>query len=498
MKKIYDSKIIQYSLKGDIIAVFDNVKKASNIVNYDSIINCCKGKYKTAGGYVWRFEKDYFSLSSDREKNTTINCNICQSNESLRSFAMHLKWCHNIKTNEYIQKYGEFRPKHIQKLKYEIKCEECNTKLNSNQHLMYHITKHHPNLTKHDYIIKYLLNNIQPTCKCGCGQLVTILENGKNCDLNKETYFRDYIKGHWDWEVFSTIKKQSKEELDLLDFLKSIYDKNIKTNIRNIIPKAEIDIYLPDLKIGIEYNGLYWHSEKGGRFKDYHLSKLKKAQKNNIRLIQIFSDEWINKKDIVKNKLKSIICDKKERIYARKCEVKEISSKDKNTFLNKHHIQGEDRSQIKLGLYYNNTLISVITFNKPRIALGVKQKNQNINSYELSRFASSQYVVGGLSKLIKYFITKHNPKEIYSYSDNRWTDPNNNMYLKAGFVISKTSPPNYFYTKNFTERIHRFNFNKFHLKKIGADVENKTERKIMEELGYTRIWDCGSTKYTLQ
>ena len=499
MKKKYNKKINQYTLKGELICTFDNVKDASNITHYDALVNCCLKKTKTAGGFVWRFEGDEFSLKSSRDKKSTTTCKICSSNETIRSMSMHFKLVHNIKTEEYIIKYGEFRPKN---LTYNIKiekstttCKICNVKVKSHQHLMYHLIKIHPELTKHDYITQHVLETDVPTCKCGCGQRVTFLPNGKDNDRNKDSYFREYVKGHWDWEVFSTISKQSKEEIELTDFIKSIYNKEIQTSVRKIIKNREIDIYLPDLKLGIEYNGLYWHSEKGGRFKDYHVDKMKKAQLCNIRLIQIFSDEWINKKDIVKAKLTSIIGEKIKGIYARKCIVKEISSSEKNSFLNTHHIQGEDRSQIKLGLYYNNELKAVMTFSNPRISLGGNSNVKNI--YELSRYASSSYIIGGASKLIKFFKEKFTPKEIYSYSDNRWTDPNNNMYLKMGFTKSKTSSPNYFYTKNYLIRLHRYNFNKFKLKNMGADTKNKTEFQIMEEMKYTKIWDCGTTKYTL-
>ena len=497
MKKQYNSKIIQYSISGDVINIFNSPQDAVHIVNYDSIISCCKGKYKTAGGFIWKFEDNKLPNIS---KNGDIQCKICKSKESVRSMAMHLRWVHNIKTNEYVNEFGEFRPKelesNIRKKESGFECKECGEKLKSNQNLMYHITKFHPEITKHDYIIKHLYNENHPTCKCGCGEEVTILENGKNCDIGKETYSRDYIKGHWDWEVFSTIGKQSKEEIKLVDFIKTIYPGEIQTSVRGIVPKSEIDIYLPELNIGIEYNGLYWHSEKGGRFKEYHLEKLKKANEVNIRLIQIFSDEWLNKNEITKNKLTSIIQPKSNRVYARKCSIKEISSTEKNTFLNKYHIQGEDRSTYKLGIFNLDKLIGVMTFSKPRISLG-----GNINlkdTYELSRYASSTYIVGGAAKLIKHFKKFINPKLIYSYSDNRWTDPNNNIYLKLGFTHVKTSSPNYFYTKNYLTRIHRYNFNKFKLKKMGADVQNQTEFQIMEGMGYTKIWDCGSSKYELK
>ena len=228
--------------------------------------------------------------------------------------AMHLKWAHSMGTEEYVKLYEEFRPKKINTLEIQetsdIKCQICNTKLNSNQHLMYHITKFHPEITKSEYIINNILHII-PRCKCGCNLPVTILENGKNCDLKKEIYHRDYIKGHWDWEVFTGIGKQSKEEIQVIEFIKEIYKNEIQLNVRGLIPKLEIDIYLPDLKIAIEYNGLYWHSEKNGKKSDYHINKTKILQTQNIRLIQIFSDEWINKKEIVKNKLKSILAKEK-------------------------------------------------------------------------------------------------------------------------------------------------------------------------------------------
>lgn len=440
-------------------------------------------------------QKELKKLNSSKQ----IICKICNAIEDVSSFRAHIRWKHpEYSSDSYVEKFGEFRPKKLERQAREhtMECKICNIKLLHNRHLMFHINKFHPEITKEDYIIKYIYKNNAPLCKCGCGGKVTILENGRNCDLDKETYSRDYIKGHIDWEVFKNIGKQSKEEIELVEFLKTIYFKEIRTNVREIIPKGEIDIYLPDINLGIEYNGLYWHSEKGGRLKNYHLDKLKKAQSKNIRLIQIFSDEWLNKKTIVKEKLKSILTEKSSKIYARKCKVYEIEAKNKNIFLNENHIQGEDRSQIKLGISYEDKLVGVMTFSKPRISLGGKQNTKDI--YELSRYASKIYIVGGAAKLIKYFENKYKPKCIYSYSDNRWTDSNKNMYIQLGFKFEKQSEPNYFYTKNFLTRIHRYNFNKYALKKLGADVENKTEFEIMEDMGYTRVWDCGSTKYILE
>lgn len=497
MIKKYKDKIKQYDLEGNLIKIFDKPKDALDICNYDSIIRCCLGKYKTAGGYIWRFFNDDFN--KDQIKKGNIKCKICGLFETERSMAMHLKWSHSMKTEDYIVQYEEFRKKKIEenlkKEKSNIKCKICNEKMNSNQHLMYHITKTHKEITQNEYIIKYMLDDKTPVCKCGCGQPVEILRNGKNCDLNKETYNRDYIKGHWDWEVFSNIGKQSNEEIELLEFVKTIYKGNIEPNKRGLIKNREIDIFIPDVNIGIEYNGLYWHSEKAGKDKNYHLNKMIECNKIGIRLIQIFSDEWINNKDIIKNKLKSILnSNNSNKIYARKCIVKEINPKIKNEFLNQNHIQGGDKSKIKLGLFHKDELVAVMTFSNPRMVLNGKKEN---DKFELSRYATSKNIIGGASKLLSFFIKKYKPKNIYSYSDNRWTDPNKNMYLSIGFKKINTSKPGYFYTKDFLKKQHRFYFSKQNLKKRGIDIKNKTEKNIMESLGYTRIWDCGTTKYSL-
>ena len=134
-----------------------------------------------------------------------------------------------------------------------------------------------------------------------------------------------------------------------------------------------IDIFLPDFNVGIEFNGLYFHSEiSGNRNKNYHLNKTQKATEKNIHLIHIFEDEWKNKQDIVKDRLKNVLHKNNEnKIYARKCEIVEINdNRFKNEFLKKNHIQGSDKSKICIGLKYGDNIVCVSTFSNPRKALG--------------------------------------------------------------------------------------------------------------------------------
>jgi len=281
-------------------------------------------------------------------------------------------------------------------------------------------------------------------------------------------------------------------EKEILDDIKLIYGGTIIENDRIILNGKEVDIYIPDKKIAIEFNGLYWHSELQGKDKNYHLNKTKKCEEHGIQLIHIFEDEWINKQEIVKQRLKHILGeDTEEVIYARKCKIKEILPEEKNIFLDQYHIQGNDKSAIKLGLFNGEKLIAVMTFGKRRIALGNKSTEEG--EYELIRYATSQSVVGGAGKLLSYFIKNYNPVKIISYADRRWS--RGNLYEKLGFNKVSDGTPNYWYLDH-GNRKHRFNFRKNILnEKLETFDSELTEWENMQLNGYDRIWDCGSLKY---
>lgn len=290
---------------------------------------------------------------------------------------------------------------------------------------------------------------------------------------------------------------QSKAELAIIDYIESL-DMKVETKNRKILEGKEIDILIPDKNIGIEVNGNYWHSEKY-KGKKYHIGKTILAESKGLRLIQIFDDEWNEHEDIVKSKIRHIlgIDSNLQRIYARKCTIKEIDVKVKNEFLNNNHIQGADRSDIKLGLYYEDILMSVMTFAKPRISMG--SGGQKIAyDYELSRFASniSYIVVGGFSKLFKYFERNYKWGNIISYADRRWSI--GNLYEINGWINLHSTTANYWYVnKNTKKRYHRYTFRKQAIKDKFPEIfdPNKTEFEMMDQTEYFRLWDCGNIAY---
>lgn len=287
--------------------------------------------------------------------------------------------------------------------------------------------------------------------------------------------------------------KNTSLEYFITDFLNK---NNIKyiTNSRKIIPPFEVDVYLPEHNLGIELNGMYWHGELNGKDKNYHLNKTLLSHEKGIQLIHILDEEIINKPEIVLSKLRNKLNILTTRIYARKCVVKKIGGNVKKQFLTTTHLQGGNtKDSINLGLYYDDKLISVMSFAKRKITRGEPM-------WEISRFASelNTQVVGGFSKLFKYFTKNYKPQKLITYADLRWStfDVNKTVYSKTGFKFINRTPPNYwyFYRPNNKEKFHRYTFRKNKLVSEGFD-HNKTEWEIMKERGFDRIWDCGNLKY---
>lgn len=279
-------------------------------------------------------------------------------------------------------------------------------------------------------------------------------------------------------------------EKEVCEFIRSLGIENIIENDRRILNGRELDIVIPDKNIAIEYNGLYYHSDVFCKDPKYHLRKTLDCEKEGIRLIQIFEDEWLFKRDIVKSRLKQILnfSTNLKKIDARNCVVKIISSKEKNNFLTEYHIQGSDFSSINLGCYYEDLLVSVMTFSKPNIAKG--SRNQD-GIFELNRFCNDyNYLVRGtFGKLLEYFKRNFEWKRIYSYADRRWSD--GGIYEKLGFTSDKKSRLNYWYVKEY-KRIHRYSLRKRH-----DEPKEISERLLRLEEGYSIIWDCGNLKFEL-
>ena len=281
----------------------------------------------------------------------------------------------------------------------------------------------------------------------------------------------------------------SKVEREIGSIIES-YGLNVICNSKNIIDNYELDIYIPEKKLAIEFNGSYWHSTL---YKDkyYHQQKTIACAKKGIRLIHIFEYEWKNNEIRVKilSLLDNLLNTDLIQVYARNTEIRTLNTADCKEFLNKYHLQGSSNSSINLGCYYNNELIGVLTLGLPRFDKSYE--------YEIHRlcWSSKVKVIGGTEKLLKYFMRNYNPKSIVTYSDiSKFTG---NCYIRAGFrpVGCCITSPNYVWVKEHSfETLTRYQTQKHKLIELGIGTPEQTEDDIMESIGYMKIYDSGNVK----
>ena len=309
------------------------------------------------------------------------------------------------------------------------------------------------------------------------------------CDCKKFCEKNSYDLRHHRTISCGCISSESYKEVEMLEYINSIYDGEIIKHNKDILNGKEIDVYLPEKELAFEFNGNYWHSLKEKR---YHQDKTIQCAKKNIHLVHIFEYEWDDEdtKEKLKQYIKSLVSNDKDVIYARNTVIMDINKDDAKTFLNKYHLQSSVSSSVNIGCYYNNTLIGVITFGKPRF-------NKEYE-YELHRLCwlPTVSVIGGIEKIFNYFLNKYNPQSIITYSDiSKFTG---NSYLKIGFNPILPNPitqPNYVWVSHHGNDVkRRYQTQKADLVNKGLGDESQTEIEIMVALDYYMIHDCGNIK----
>ena len=273
----------------------------------------------------------------------------------------------------------------------------------------------------------------------------------------------------------------SKAEQYLADMLTSKGLSLIQSD-RKILNGLELDIVIPEKKIAIEFNGVYWHSEANGKDKSYHLNKTTLANAAGYRLIHIWEDDFTEDSEREINFILNA-CGKVETksVYARKTIIKEIPTSVSSPFLTKYHVQGSVISSVRLGTFIGEDLVAVTLFTKRKYG------------YELVRHATSLKVIGGLGKAVKHFHRLFG-EEIHSFCDLSRHD--GRSYDLAGFVKSGSLNPDYKYVVD-GKREHKFGFRLASIKTKFPEFYSpeKSERQMMEDAGIPRVWDCGKTRY---
>lgn len=317
----------------------------------------------------------------------------------------------------------------------------------------------------------------------------------KKKKTNQERYNCDYPSQNEEIlkKIFSLgnqRKNYGKTEDEIKSYLNEISDSKFQ---KTMIEKKELDIFCKDLNLAVEYCGLYWHNEKSPEPRDrsYHFGKYNMCLRHNIRLITIFEDEWIEKREQCKNYLNSVVKKFETRIFARKCKIQEVDNKHSNLFYEKYHLLGAARNTIKsFGIFYENELIGVIS-------LGRHHRNntsKRIMTINRLCFKANVQIIGGSSKIFSACLKwckENNIEKIITWSDNRWSD--GNVYNNLGFELEAKLKPDYSYV-DLKKKYHRVS--KQSQKKSNCKrPDGITESQWCLENKLVKIWDCGKKRW---
>jgi hypothetical protein len=254
--------------------------------------------------------------------------------------------------------------------------------------------------------------------------------------------------------------------------------------------RKEIDIYLPEYKLGIEFNGLLWHSSRySGDARIRHISKTNDCVSLGIRLIQIWDWEWLYKKDICKEIVLFALRKISRRIFARNCNIKEISAEVSNTFLEENHIQGSCKANFRIGLFLKEELVGVQCYSAPN------RGGTSLTSWLITRtaFLKGVQVVGGISKMFCFFVKNINPDEVVDYTDRRFFVASGHHQM--GFSKKEVTLPHNYLTDGrsiYSRRYYRHKNRHFRYRIPWDDALTDTEN--LANNGWYWVWDCGKIK----
>lgn len=295
---------------------------------------------------------------------------------------------------------------------------------------------------------------------------------------------------------------QSTGEAQVAAFLSMFTPTSLRN--RQIIKPKELDIYLPEHKLAVEYCGEYWHSmgskEEEKANKNRHLEKHLAASDAGVELITLYATEWENRKFQVKRLLRARLGKLRGRVFARKCELREVPTPEARAFYDKYHIQGGAGYGVHYGLYWKDKLVACMRFTNGGNDRGAAAKNR---TWTLSRYATRVGVIGGASRLFKAFVRTHSPDTVKSFSDTRLFS--GAMYEKLGFTLKATLPPDYVVWSPKLGIRPKPHYQRRYLQKrleehgvkdmFDPDTDPRTEAEITYSMGAKRLFDCGKKRW---
>ena len=327
---------------------------------------------------------------------------------------------------------------------------------------------------------------IQPPSEMKIGAEKKVWWICSKCGYSWNTWVYKRTEGSQCPKCFAGSHKSSEE---VAAFIESIVgSKNIIRNDTTVLDGKELDIYVPSCNFACEYNGIHWHTEGHGRDRNYHYNKYNMCKDKNIRLLQIWDDDWRSHKNVVKDHIRNILNDSNHIIKydARKCVIRNLSVMESDMFLMDNHIQGTHKSSIRMGLVYNDKVVAVLSC--------IIRENGDI---EITRYVTriGCVVRGGFSKLLSHIPVSSENKRIITFSDNMVSD--GGLYAANGFTVDRILPPDYMIVRNGCERFHKLLYRKDRFR-TDPELEYRdglTEAELDALNGLDRVWDAGKVRW---
>jgi hypothetical protein len=299
--------------------------------------------------------------------------------------------------------------------------------------------------------------------------------------LGCNTSFTSFVNGDSNLRCFVCFpRKETWGETSIKKFLQ-LHNIEFSQWNRRLIKPLEVDFFLPEYNLAIEFNGTWYHQHEKLGDKKYHQRKWQLCREQNVRLVQIWEHELAKKPNVIFDRLGYVLGLERKSIGARKCQILSVDFATSKTFINNSHLQGHLPTKHTWGLYFENQLLAVASFMKTRFS----QKAE----YELARFCvlPGYSVPGGLGKLLAHAQQELGFKSIVSYSNLNWGIGDG--YQQVGFELSHISHPNYWYFKSLGDIQSRLRFQKH---RIQGQAPGNTEQEIARNMGYERFFDAGN------
>lgn len=457
------------------------VRTKRSIVDSNAIVSkdsCAVGKCKRAKGEESQLIKYGVKNVGGSEENNKKK----RATNLERYGAEHYQHTEEYRTNN-LEKYGCEYPMQNSEVKDKVK----KTRLDNSGYDHHTKSPEYQAKLRQKYLEKYGVSHFAKTDEFKEKLRNAFLEKyGVDSFFKSEQYqeiIRDKYDGNTNW--------YGKSQKEIRAYMLSL-GWNFVPN-RTLLEGKEIDLYNDELKIGIEYCGLFWHHELSlqPRTRSYHTDKYLKCKEKGVRLVTIFEDEWKKKRAQCEGVLASIVGKTANKFYARKCLLKILSGDEIAVFCRSHHLRGEPkRSLFGCGLFFGDELLGVMS-------LGPHHRGTSTLVLNRLCFKPGVQVIGGAGKLLsscKGWALENNYSKIITWSDHRWSS--GGVYSKTGFVADGELPPDYSYVLTKGGKVVRLS--KQSCRKSAKNCPpGKTEREWMAELGYARIWDCGKTRWVL-